>query len=644
MNPKKLTLPLLAAATAAALSGVTLATAPAAQAAPRDKIPHTKPGWVDHASATGDVAGKTASTFRVYLQPKGGQAALDQAVSDVSTPGTATYGDYLTPAQYHAAYDPTAGSVKTLTKYLKGYGLTVTSVEASRRYVEVSGTTAGVEKAFSTTIKAFTHDGQDVRANTTQLALPDSVSSLVLTVTGLDTTTHTMKPQTSTPAPPPAGFVNARPCSAFYGQLAASTQADYKTPLPKFQGKTIPFSVCGYTGPQFRAAYEGANPKGLTGAGVTIGVLDAYASPTAAADANTYAVNHGDGAYTSGQYTEITPSAYTHEDECDPSGWSGEEALDIEAEHAMAPDANIRYYAAASCYDDDFLAALAKIADEDKVSVVSNSWGEPDQGETTESIAAYNQVFQQASLEGISVLFSSGDNGDELQNTGLKQADSPASNPYVTAVGGTAAAIDVNGAMAFQTGWGTQKYSLSTDAKSWTPVGYLYGAGGGNSNLFNTPSYQKGVVPSSYSGRAVPDISMDADPTTGMLIGQTQTFSDGVRYGEYRIGGTSLASPLMAGEVALLIQNNGRDLGLLNPAIYGQLNKAKFVSDVAGTAPDAGNVRVDYANGENADGGLLYSVRTFNQDSTLALATGWDPVTGIGSPNAGFINAKIKKK
>jgi subtilase family serine protease len=129
---------------------------------------------------------------------------------------------------------------------------------------------------------------------------------------------------------------------------------------------------------------------------------------------------------------------------------------------------------------------------------------------------------------------------------------------------------------------------------------------------------------------------MDADPSTGMLIGQTQTFPDGVRYGEYRIGGTSLASPLLAGMGALAVQKAGSGLGFLNPLFYAA--PPSQITDVK-PAKDLGVVRVDYANGVDPSGGLVYSVRTFNQDSSLVTKTGWDTVTGLGVPTRAFLNA-----
>ncbi len=335
--------------------------------------------------------------------------------------------------------------------------------------------------------------------------MPAALATSVLTVTGIDTTPSLKKAlssaPTAAPAPPPAGFNSGRPCSAYYGQLTAKVQADFKTPLPKFQGKYLPYAICGYTGPQFRAAYEGNTS--LDGTGVTVGVVDAYASPTIASDANTYATNHGDGSYVKGQLKQTVPKAFTDQDTCDASGWYGEESLDVEAVHAMARGAKIHYYGAASCNDVDLLKALNKLVNQNDVQLVTNSFGEPDESESTGSLMTYTSVFLQGALQGISFMFSSGDDGDELANTSdhIKQTDSPASNPYVTAVGGTSTGINGSGKISLNTGWGTQKYSLSTDGKSWTPVGYLYGAGGGYSGLFNRPDYQNGVVPASAPAR-----------------------------------------------------------------------------------------------------------------------------------------------
>lgn len=310
----------------------------------------------------------------------------------------------------------------------------------------------------------------------------------------------------------------------------------------------------------------------------------------------------------------------------------------------MATDSDVRYYASRSCTDTDFIDTLARVVDDNKASIVTNSWGGPSSTETSGLIHAYEAIFEQGAVQGIGFFFSSGDSGNDLVATGQIQTDYPASDPYVTAVGGTTLAVGATDNYEWETGWGTDKYALSSSGKSWVPLGFLYGAGGGFSTLFNRPAYQQGVVPGrSPAGRAVPDISLDSDPTTGMLIGETQTFPNGVYYDEYRIGGTSLASPLMAGMQALATQAQGGRLGFANPRIYNLARSGSnaFRDVTSAHDPDA-NVRPDYANEVNAKDGILYSVRTFDDDSSLNTARGWDDVTGVGSPNSAYFKAGSK--
>jgi subtilase family serine protease len=624
----------------AALVAAGMVATPSASAAPkRHTLAHTKPTWVAKAHSLGAVAPAGKSSVRVYLAPKGGIDALKAAVAGVSDPKSPTYRHFLSPQQFHAKYDATSATVGKVSSYLRSHHLSVTSVEAHHRYIAVTGSNTDVQRAFAVTLKKFRHEGQLVQANTGAASVPADIAGSVLSVTGLDTTRHLMRHDVS---PPPDGFRNARPCSRYYGQVAATYQADFKTKLPKFQGKTLPYAVCGYRGTQFRGAYEGAQQNALSGKGVTVAIIDAYASPTIQQDAAQYASRNGDADYGKGQYTQVVPGSFTNQDLCHENGWWGEQTLDVEAVHAMAQDANIRYYGAKSCEDTDFLPVYNKLLDENKASIITNSYGDAGEDVDPSLVSAEEQAFLQAAMQGVTFMFSSGDSGDEVANTGTKQPDYSASDPYVTAVGGTADAIGSDNTLRGQTGWGTKKYSLSSNGSSWNLVGWLYGAGGGDSALFNKPSYQQGVVPGSYgAGRAVPDVAMDADPTTGMLVGQTQTFPEGVEYGEYRIGGTSLASPLFAGMTALASQHAGGRLGFLNPALYKQAGSSLF-NDVKGNPLDPGNVRVDYVNGVDSSDGYAYSVRTFNQDSSLAVQQGWDDVTGIGSPKAAWLTSLSK--
>jgi hypothetical protein len=137
--------------------------------------------------------------------------------------------------------------------------------------------------------------------------------------------------------------------------------------------------------------------------------------------------------------------------------------------------------------------------------------------------------------------------------------------------------------------------------------------------------------------RVVPDIAAVGDPNTGMLIGQTQAFPDGTsRYSEYRIGGTSLSSPLAAGMLALALQRRGEPLGLANPALYAMATTGGYY-DITKTDLPAypGDVRSDYINGVDAADGYRYSARWFDEDQilTIHVRPGYDDVTGLGAPN-----------
>jgi subtilase family serine protease len=519
-------------------------------------------------------------------------------------------------------------------------------------YVAVSGSAAAINSAFGTTLAEYTINGKQWRAPSTTLSIPAALAGTVLSVSGLTQFGHMVKPSD---LGAPAAFVNSPQCSSYYGQLSASDK-------PQFNGKTLPYAPCGYTPSQLRGAY-GDNVPGRDselGRGSTVAITDAFDASVLQQDANTYSERHGDKKFSPNQFQDRSVAEGASSDPnpiaaCGGNGWYGEQTLDIEAVHAMAPGANVRYYGAASCYDDDLLGSLARVVADNDASVVTNSWGEPTFVNIPEIgctpcatidnslVAAYESVFQQGAIQGIGFYFSSGDNGDEHANAGITHPDWPAEDPWVTSVGGTSLAVNSSNQRSFETGWGTSKWSVS--GTSWVnTVPFLYGAGGGYTALdgistFDRPSYQDGVVPSNTVGRAVPDISADADPTTGMLVGETQNFTlpsrfgpAGVHYGEYRIGGTSLASPLIAGMQAVA-QGHSR-IGFANPLIYS-LARSGVYYDVTPQG-DAGNVRSDFANSQNADGGLVYSVRTFDQDSSLTTGPGWDDVSGVGSPTAAY--------
>ena len=143
--------------------------------------------------------------------------------------------------------------------------------------------------------------------------------------------------------------------------------------------------------------------------------------------------------------------------------------------------------------------------------------------------------------------------------------------------------------------------------------------------------------------RVIPDISMPGDPNTGLRVGETQTFSNGTYYDEYRIGGTSLSSPLLAGLIAVADQKAGHALGFVNPLYYSLLGSSALHDLVAPKTPVT-QVRTDFTNFVNQSKGLTFKLETIDsQGGTLLDTPGYDNETGVGSPNGpGFFTQLAK--
>lgn len=448
-------------------------------------------------------------------------------------------------------------------------------------------------------------------------------------------------------------------CSSYFGQrtsgtypaLPSSTKANGRSWPPV----ATPLAICGYTPDQLRSAYD---TDGDSGHGVTVAILGAYNSPTMPADADRYATDHGDTGFTDGQYTQyLMPGAWTLQNQCGVDSWAAEQTLDVEAVHALAPQASIVYVGASSCQDSDMLAALARIVGNRMADVITASWGSPlhtaDGDEPAEAIATYERLFQIAALEGITIDFAAGDCGANVPDSGCgrglgsvkAQTTFPASDPWVTAVGGTSLAIGADGDALWQAAWGTRAWELN--GTTWKPLGWVFGGGGGASEDFAQPWYQVDQVPESLAQtllngqpapsarRVVPDISLDGDPFTGMRIGQTRSENGGpVQYGESEVGGTSLAAPLLAGleaDMAARADVHGpvrEGLGFLNPALY-TLAGSSYLKDVTGVVDAAGQIFPPIS-------GVSVVFAAFGDDGPLTATAGYDAATGLGTPGKDF--------
>ncbi len=653
-----------AAVAAGAMTLGSLAAATAAQAAnTRRAIADTHPAWAvpsKRLSSTAVTSG--AVQAQVYLAPNNA-AGLASFVAAVSDPKSPSYQHYLTPGQVQARFAPTAAEVSAVRSWLTSAGLTVTAVVTGTpagAYIGVSGSVAAASKAFAVTFGTYRGPGgQAARAPESAATAPSSVAGDVLAVSGLDTAKSAVKPQLPPPGP---NYWVAGPCSSYYGQKTA-------TSVPTAYGTHQPWNVCGYTPKQVRGAY-GVSSSGETGKGQTVAIVDAYNSPTMLRDANQFSRVVGDKAFRPGQYQAFTPKSYTQAgaSQCDASGWYGEQTLDVESVHGMAPDANVRYVAARSCQDPDLLGALREIVQKNLASIVSDSWGEPASDATLTS--AFDTAFETGAAQGIGFFFSSGDSGYEGpgEDPGVStqdQVDYPTSSPYVTSVGGTSLAIGKHNGYRWETSWGTIIDPLVHTKKGshWQyappgpyPAGYDGSSGGGVSTVYPQPSYQQNVVPdslatdipnsttpSSQPMRVVPDVSALADPSTGILVGQTTLQPNGKTYAFSlsRIGGTSVACPVFAGIQADAQQAAGHGrLGFANYAIYQRYGTRAFrdVTDHPfGAGVRIGEVRNNYTDPSTKKGPLLTFLRTLGIDGELSDALpavqGYDDSTGVGSPS-----------
>jgi len=654
-------LPAVALAGAMTLTGGQAANAAAATA----DLVNTHPAWASASADRGAVPASTSITSVVYLAGQS-PAAMAAYATAVSTPGSPLFHKYLTPQQENARFGATPAQIKAVTAWLTSAGLKV--VASDQHSITVTGTAAATQRAYGTAIHNYVVGGQTYRAPVSDAQVPASVASAVLTVANLDNmplknitnyvgeeTTPAVKGISGTTAKQSVGsdgatFLGPTPCSAYYGQIKDKTD-------PAINGvKDSPYSVCGYVPSQLRGAY-GVTATGLTGKGVKVAIVDAYGSATIKADADQYAVNHGDPAFKSGQFTQsVTPAQWNSLDECGgQAGWAPEETLDVEAVHALAPAADIHYYGSNSCNDADFLSVFTTIVDTHSVDLVSDSWGgvvySTTGNEPPSTIAEYSQLFIQGAIEGIGFSFSAGDCGaeDPATNCGAAdtsttpQADYPSSDPWVTDVGGTSLAIGSSNQQEWNTVWGTDAWVEETPG-SWTPFGWQFGGGGGTSAFFAEPWYQDGIVSKSLAttlpdgskiaapGRVGPDVSLDADPYTGFLFGETQELPDGsTGYAESDIGGTSLASPLFTGAQADAIQAEGGPTGFADPALYS-LYKTPALSIVeaksAGTK--AYNILPPFE-------GFPAVAVNFGDDQLLKTSSSFSDATGLGTETPWYL-------
>ena len=619
----------------------------------RTTLKGSKPSWAGPKNNVGNADARAGIGFRVYLgwNNASGAEALARAVSD---PRSKSYRHYLTPAQFRQQFAPTADQVAQVQSWLRSQGFSLVYTPANNHYVSAEGTVGQAQAAFGTNFGMYTANGLTLRSPSADVSIPSSLAGVVNAVIGLDESYEFIHPnrKVDSNAPPSGGFRNAPPLSTFWAEfLTGATPPAFQPPAAPgysfptgFNGvalPSVPWSELGHTPAQIKGTY---GISGYTGTGQTVAIIDAYASPTILQDANQWSINRGIpqfGAPGGGTFTQfVAPGTFTRPQNPrqDPQGWYGEETLDVEAVHGMAPNANVVYVGAPNNYQ-DLDAAMNHVVDNHLAQIVSNSYGFAGEFVPTGFIKPLNDTLIQGAIEGIGIYFSSGDNGDETAVLGVASADWPASSPWVTAVGGTSLGVTAANTRAVETGWDTNTYNCNKTSLVCIDQGFLYGSGGGESQIFAKPSYQTtyGGNLTGFTGRGVPDIAAVGDPNTGYLVGQTQTFPatclspGGALYDEYRVGGTSLSCPLIAGIMALSDQKAGFAHGFANPFFY--MNPGKFTDILSVKTAVA---RRNFNNSVDNCDGTVDRLRTFDDQTdspTQSTGPGWDNVTGLGVPN-----------
>lgn len=613
-----------------------LSTTPvlAADSIDRTLLVGSAPSWATSANYVAAAEPTTDVGFRVYFGWTNPAAAetLARAVSD---PHSTSYGRYLTPNQFRSQFSPAANDVAKVENWLRNQGFSIIYTPKNSHYVSAEGSVAQLTAAFGARFGLYNVQGQTLRSPAAEVSIPSTLAGVIKAVIGLDESYQFVEThrRVEAQALPTAGFRNAPPLLDYWAELPLSPYA-FPAGFTSIAG-TVPWSPKGYTPDQIRGAY---GIVGFDGSGQTVAIIDAYGSPTILRDVNQWSTNRGLPIMTAAQLMQVVPPGVykrPQHPKQDPQAWYGEETLDVEAVHGMAPGARIVYVGAPNTYQ-DLDAAMNHVVDQHLAQIVTNSYGFP----TTELlppgyVLPMEDTLIQAAIEGIGVYFSSGDSGDETVNFGFATTDWPASSPWVTAVGGTSLGVGAAATRVLETGWGTSNYNCNTGTLICTRTGWDYGSGGGVSADFIEPAYQKsaGLV---FSGRGVPDVAALADPQAGLLVGQTQTFPDGVYYDEYRVGGTSLASPIFAGLMALADQKAGHAHGFANPLFYD--NPAAFYDVVPMKTALA---RRNFLDNVDAGAGTVDRLRTLDDYSgspTQHTAIGWDDVTGLGTPGTDFLS------
>ena len=510
------------------------------QAAGRITVPGSERSLDPAHRRVGDVDGGQQIEVTVYVRAR----AVPNWV-DVEAMRSPAQRRILSRDEWSDAHGADDADLNAVLEFAHANGLDSVSVHSARRAVILRGSVDSVTAAFEAELLGlFEHpSGVHYRGRQGGLTVPTELDGIVTGVFGIDD-----RPQ-------------AQPRIRFATEPAAS-----------------------YTPVQVAQAYD--FPPGATGVGERVGIIE-LGGGYDTTDLTAYFDGLG---LTPPSISSVSVDGGTNSPGVDTNA-DGEVMLDIEVIGSVAPSASIVVYFAPNT-DQGFLDAVSTAVHEttNSPSVISISWGGPEDSWTSQARTQMEQTLTAAGGLGVTVTSAAGDGGStDGVDDGQQHVDFPASAPHALACGGTS--LQASG-------------SQITDETVWNDA---EGAtGGGVSVEFALPSYQSQArvpdnVDTGSPGRGVPDVAGDADPETGYTIRV-----DGA---DQVIGGTSAVAPLWAGLVALLNQSLGSPLGFAQPRLYSAAGFHDITSGNNG-AYDAG--------------------------------TGWDACTGLGSPDGSALLSALR--
>jgi kumamolisin len=463
---------------------------------------------------------------------------------------------YLSREEFAERYGAAASDLEKLRAFAENYGLTVVSENPATRIVKLSGTVEEFNSAFEVNLRRYEHSSGSYRGRTGTVTIPKELGKIVQGVFGLDDRQQ------------------AKAHFRLWKNSVAAAQAAAEAYSPVEVAEAYSF------------------PTSVNGSGQCIALIELGGGYTTS-DLTTFFGNLG---ITPPEVKSVSVDGATNSPSGNPNSADGEVGLDLEVAGSVAPGAQLAAYFAPNT-DQGFIDAVTTAVHDTtlKPSIISISWGGPENSWTEQSRNALNSACEDASTMGITVLVACGDQG-ATDGTSSPTVDFPASSPYVVACGGTTLELA-----------GTTIESETV----WNDLSSNEGAtGGGVSELFTLPSFQQGAnvpkAPNGFVGRGVPDVAGDADPETGynvVIDGQLEV-----------VGGTSAVAPLWAGLFALINQSLGSNVGYVNPLLYTSNAESTFH---------------DITSGNNGD----YSA-----------GPGWDACTGLGTPDGSALLAALQKK